>query len=128
MNSMKESIGAKLKQARKDKGYTLQYVAEYTGYSPSYIHRIENNSRKGFSYMLYNKLIDLYGLETEVPQGLELNEEIYSDLLQLMDKNKESISKLKFIIEQSTDSMNTLIKDIDEIETEIDNRLSAMFS
>lgn len=128
MNSMKESIGAKLKQARKDKGYTLQYVAEYTGYSPSYIHRIENNSRKGFSYMLYNKLIDLYGLETEVPQGLELNEEIYSDLLQLMDKNKESISKLKFIIEQSTDSMNTLIKDIDEIETEIDNRLTAMFS
>lgn len=125
---MKESIGAKLKQARKDKGYTLQYVAEYTGYSPSYIHRIENNSRKGFSYMLYNKLIDLYGLETEVPQGLELNEEIYSDLLQLMDKNKESISKLKFIIEQSTDSMNTLIKDIDEIETEIDNRLTAMFS
>lgn len=78
--------------------------------------------------MLYNKLIDLYGLETEVPQGLELNEEIYSDLLQLMDKNKESISKLKFIIEQSTDSMNTLIKDIDEIETEIDNRLTAMFS
>lgn len=128
MNSMKESIGAKLKQARKDKGYTLQYVAEYTGYSPSYIHRIEDNSRKGFSYMLYNKLIDLYGLETEVPQGLELNEEIYSDLLQLMDKNKESISKLKFIIEQSTDSMNTLIKDIDEIETEIDNRLTAMFS
>lgn len=125
---MKESIGAKLKQARKDKGYTLQYVAEYTGYSPSYIHRIEDNSRKGFSYMLYNKLIDLYGLETEVPQGLELNEEIYSDLLQLMDKNKESISKLKFIIEQSTDSMNTLIKDIDEIETEIDNRLTAMFS
>ena len=45
-----------------------------------------------------------------------------------MDKNKESISKLKFIIEQSTDSMNTLIKDIDEIETEIDNRLTAMFS
>lgn len=128
MNSMKESIGAKLKQARKDKGYTLQYVAEHTGYSPSYIHRIEDNSRKGFSYMLYNKLIDLYGLETEVPQGLELNEEIYSDLLQLMDKNKGSISKLKFIIEQSTDSMNTLIKEIDEIESEIDNRLTVMFS
>lgn len=125
---MEESIGEKLKQARKDKGYTLQYVAECTGYSPSYIHRIENDSRKGFSYMLYNKLIDLYGLEIEFSTGLELNEKIYSDLLLLVDKNKKSISKLESIIDQSAYSMNTLIKEIDKIETEIDNRLSAMFS
>ena len=78
--------------------------------------------------MLYNKLIDLYGLEIEFFTGLELNEKIYSDLLLLVDKNKKSISKLKSIIDQSTYSMNTLIKEIDKIETEIDNRLSAMFS
>lgn len=60
---MENNLAEILKTARIKKGLTLQKVAENVGCSASYIHRIENNQRKGINYEIKEKLFDLYEIE-----------------------------------------------------------------
>ena len=55
------NTGDLLKTLRKDKNYTLQAVADAIGCSPSYLHRLENNSRKNPS-ISWPCLYDTWGI------------------------------------------------------------------
>lgn len=55
-NSMKDDFGSWLKQLRKSKGYSLKDLERVTGVTASYIHRIEDGSRKTVSVQYIEKL------------------------------------------------------------------------
>lgn len=63
------STGDLLKTLRKDKNYTLQAVADAIGCSPSYLHRLENNSRKNPSIRVAADLAQFYGIEASLLTG-----------------------------------------------------------
>lgn len=117
---MENKIGTKLKEARKNKGLTLQEVADKIGCSASYLHRIENGSRKGFNYQIYNKLTEL--LEIETTDDLITIERI-SELDELFKESKEKRLKLKFTIETAFESVNQVLDDLNLIEKELEKKI-----
>jgi len=107
-NSMtKESIGEKLKRLRIDKGVTLQEAADAVGYSPSYIHRLENNHRKNPGIRIVAELADFYNVSIESFTGkndLIKSEMVIAECQQANQLIKGGIEKLKDIEnEQSLD-------------------------
>ena len=118
---MENKIGNTIKEARINKGLTLQEVADEIGCSASYIHRIESGSRKGFNYQIYSKLTEL--LDIENPDKISTIER-RSELEQLLQNNKEARLKLKFTIETAFESINKVLGDLTLIEEELEEKIS----
>ena len=83
------SIAQVLKEERLANELTLQEVADGIGCSPSYLHRLENSSRKNPSMKMVQKLAEFYQMEVvEIlngDSGLEANrksDEAWKEILQ----------------------------------------------
>lgn len=118
---MDNKIGNKLKEARTNKGLTLQEVADKIGCSASYIHRIESGSRKGFNYQIYNKLIEI--LDVKEPENI-ITIERRNEFEQLLKNNKEASLKLKFTIETAFESITKVLDDLSLIDEELEEKMS----
>lgn len=57
----KSLIGQKWRQYRLSHGYSIEQVANETGISSSYIHKIENAQTKNVSFDILQKLASFYG-------------------------------------------------------------------
>jgi len=60
-----EDLGKELAKARKVKNLTLDEVGNHTGFSNSYIYRIENGVRPNFSFRLLDMFLKLYEIDIE---------------------------------------------------------------
>ncbi|GAB2323791.1 hypothetical protein IRB23M11_14110 [Alkalibacterium sp. m-11] len=96
---MKESIGNKLKTARKSKGLTLAEVAHEVNCSPAYICRIEGESRHNINYKLYAELVKLYGIEDDTATGFNVGTGMNQDSAELMQelmKQNERMTEIQW--------------------------------
>lgn len=110
---MHKTVGTKLKEARVERGLTLQQVADEVGCSTSYIHRIETNERKSFNYHIYKKLIHVLEIEDN---GSNHSEEIISELEELLLNGKETRLKLEFALDAANESISKIIENLNTIE------------
>lgn len=117
---MENKIGNTIKEARINKGLTLQEVADEIGCSASYIHRIESGARKGFNYQIYSKLTEL--LDIENPEDI-ISKEKMSEFEQLIKNNKEARLKLKFTIDTAFESINKVLEELELIEEEMEEKM-----
>lgn len=85
---MANQLGAKIKELRKDKGFTLEQLAEKIGSGKSYIWEIEN---RGVKRPSAEKL-------TAIAQALETSTEflINNDMTEPTDEMKKSVFFRKF--------------------------------
>ena len=96
---MSTKTGKMLKELRKERGVTLQTVADAIGCSPSYLHRLENNDRKNPSFTTMTKLADYYKVDmselTELSQGqmtdLMTSTEIHEEINRAVAQMKEGL-------------------------------------
>lgn len=58
-----ENIGPWLKETRKEKKITLREASDAIGCSASYIHRLENNSRRNPSINILKELATFYDVD-----------------------------------------------------------------
>lgn len=56
------SLGEKVAQLRRERGWTLKQLSEYSGVSFSHIHAIENNTRPSPSFQRVAKLARAFGV------------------------------------------------------------------
>lgn len=96
--------GEVLKQLRVEKGLTLQGVADRIGCSASYLHRLENNSRKNPSMKMVQTLAEFYEVElnkllgidqgemVEVIAAVELKQTIAEELKKAVEGMKEGLA------------------------------------
>lgn len=100
-------VGAILKQLRKDKKITLQTAADAVGVSPSYIHRLENNTRQNPSIKVATQLAVLYDVNLEEFTGqasLKAGDEWQTELDQAIESMKKGIALLQKLDEQDNDT------------------------
>jgi len=62
---MNKTLGASLKQVRKERGLTLRAVEEKTGISNAYLSQLENQKINDPSPRILHKLADCYGVPYE---------------------------------------------------------------
>ena len=117
---MNNIVGMKLKEARVERGLTLQQVADEVGCSPSYIHRIESNDRKSFNYKIYQKLLHVLEIEDT---GSSHSEEKISELEQLLLSSKETKLKLQSALDAANQSISKIVEDLNTIEKSIEDSL-----
>ncbi|WP_129598796.1 helix-turn-helix domain-containing protein [Anaerophilus nitritogenes] len=82
------SLGERIRNIRKSKGYSIMNLREMTGLSKSTISDIENNKSNPTSETL-NKIADCLGVST----SYLFNEEIIDNDLNSDDKNKIEIAE-----------------------------------
>jgi len=82
------SIGATLKEARKNLNFTLRHVEEVTGISNAYLSQLENDKIKSPSVNILSKLSSIYRVSLK---QLLLNANIIEK-----EKNKTEEDNLKF--------------------------------
>ncbi len=99
---MANQLGAKIKELRKDKGFTLEQLAEKIGSGKSYIWEIEN---RGVKRPSAEKL-------TAIAQALETSTEflINNDMTEPTDEMKKAVFFRKF--ESLGDDEQQKIEDI----------------
>jgi len=84
-----DSVGKNIRAIRKQKNITLQELADRTGFTKSYVSKIER-SKKAPPYATVNKIAK--ALEVEVAYLLSENLSVFSDIrLSLTKKNKGKI-------------------------------------
>jgi transcriptional regulator with XRE-family HTH domain len=91
------SIGNKLKQKRKEKGFTLHKVAEYVGVDSTSISKFENGTRNPQSSHI-SKMCKLYGIPEDEMQIIQLTNEIimvYGENKYVLDALKRASSIIK---------------------------------
>lgn len=115
---MVNKTGVMLKKLREDRRVTLQEVADAIGCSPSYLHRLENSTRKNPSMTMIQSLAEFYEIEIvdilgidrsvlpEALAGIEFRETIATEINDAIENMKEGLdlivsdgkqSKQKFI-------------------------------
>ena len=110
---MKESIGNKLKTARKSKGLTLAEVAHEVNCSPAYICRIEGESRHNINYKLYSQLVKLYEIEDDMATGFNAGAGINQDSAELMEhlmKQNERMTEIQWAVLKINEDLSQLKK------------------
>ena len=117
---MNKTVGMKLKEARVERGLTLQQVADEVGCSTSYIYRIESSERESFNDQIYQRLIHVLEIEDT---GSSHSEETISELEELLLSSKETKLKLQFALNAANQSISKIVKDLNTIEKGIENRL-----
>lgn len=86
---MSNKTGEMLKKLRKERGVTLQVVADAIGCSPSYLHRLENNSRKNPSICTATKLAAFYDIDVSL---LNSNDQMEIDCALIKVAMKQEIA------------------------------------
>ncbi|HBT59457.1 MAG TPA: hypothetical protein DEA45_01380 [Acholeplasmataceae bacterium] len=96
--------GELLKQLRQEKGLTLQEVANQIDCSPSFLHRLENNTRQNPSIHTASKLAAFYEIDVTLLAGTDqaqiaphsldfaMKKEIAEELAAAIEKMKEGFS------------------------------------
>lgn len=106
------STGDLLKTLRKDKNYTLQAVADAIGCSPSYLHRLENNSRKNPSIRVAADLAQFYGIEASLLTG----------------EKSEALTRMKMKVINDTGLRSDILAEVETAITLIKEGLSCIES
>lgn len=113
--------GEVLKQLRVEKGLTLQGVADGIGCSASYLHRLENNSRKNPSMKMVQTLAEFYEVELnellgidqgemlEVIAAVELKEAIETEINTAIEHMKEGLALLNENNEHFVEAQKSLL-------------------
>lgn len=103
---MSSKTGQVLKDLRKERNLSLQDVADEIGCSPSYLHRLENSTRKNPSMKMVQNLAEFYqvnlseilGIEqgemVEVIAAVELKEAIETEINTAIENMKEGLALL----------------------------------
>lgn len=103
---MGKTTGDILHDLRLKNKYTLDQVAKAIDCSPSYLHRLENNSRKNPSMKMVQNLAEFYqvnlseilGIEqgemVEVVAAVELKEAIETEINTAIENMKEGLALL----------------------------------
>nr|ART37972.1 F40 [uncultured bacterium] len=99
---MPTSLGAKINKLRKEKGYTLEKLAELTGSSKSYIWELENKNPPRSSADKIAKIAAVLGVTTEflidrmeaTPEPDVVDEAFFRKYRSLEEGTKEKIRQL----------------------------------
>ncbi|ATG21076.1 helix-turn-helix domain-containing protein [Ralstonia pickettii] len=99
---MATKLGTKLKELRKEKGLTLEKLAEMAGMSKSYLWELENRESQRPSAEKLTQLADVLGvaasyfLEEDVrePEERHLDEAFYRNYQKLDSPSKEQLRKI----------------------------------
>lgn len=103
---MSNKTGEVLKDLRNERNLSLQDVADQIGCSPSYLHRLENSTRKNPSMKMVQSLADFYkvnltqilGIEqgemVEVIAAIELKETLEKEINVAIENMKEGLALL----------------------------------
>ncbi len=81
-----EKVGSKLRNLRKERGYSQENIDVELGISPSTLSRIENDY-KGTRWITINQLCDLYEVHvsqllTPAEKDLIINKELLKEILE----------------------------------------------
>lgn len=99
---MSTELGSKIKKLRKEKGYTLEKLAELTESSKSYIWELENKNPPRPSADKISKIADqldvtmeyLLGSNTDVSEDDAKDVKFFRDYKKMNDKTKERIRSM----------------------------------
>lgn len=99
---MSSSLGKKIRLLRKDRGYTLEKLAELTGSSKSYIWELENKDPPRPSAEKVAKIARELGVTTdyllqdsqESPDVAELDKAFFRDYQDLEDRDKKRLREM----------------------------------
>ena len=103
---MSNKTGEVLKGLRKERNLSLQDVADEIGCSASYLHRLENSTRKNPSMKMVQNLAEFYqvnlseilaidqGEMVEVIAAVELKETIETEINTAIENMKEGLALL----------------------------------
>ena len=99
---MANMLGEKIRKLRKDKGYTLDRLAEVAGSSKSYIWELENKNPPRPSAEKVARIAEALGVTGDflidsnetAPSDAVLDEAFYRQYKQLDDMTKERIRKM----------------------------------
>ena len=91
------SFGDKLRKAREERKMTVSALAKATGFTVSYISRIETGQRKPPTLKIIKKLADVLGLPIE----LLTSENAYLPF-DVLDKSKIPTHVLEWIMKEGT--------------------------
>ena len=111
------SIAQVLKEERLANELTLQEVADAIGCSPSYLHRLENSSRKNPSMNMVQKLAEFYQMEIDQL----LNGDSGSEA------NRNSDEALKAILQTELNiGLKEVKKGLDYMDTDLERSKQAL--
>ncbi|WDL98865.1 helix-turn-helix domain-containing protein [Alicyclobacillus sp. ALC3] len=79
-----DSVGARIRYLRKQLNLSLKDLERMTGVSPSYINRLENNSRKAPSVPIIYKLAPVLGVSPQELMEMNEEEQREKDLIELV--------------------------------------------
>lgn len=109
---MNSKIGIALKELRKERKLSLQEVADQIGCSASYLHRLENNSRKNPSIAFASKLAEFYDVELSSLMGMD--EQEMADLMVGSQFRQEIEEEINKAVAKMTQGLVAFSKDSEE--------------
>jgi len=99
---MSNTLGEKLRKLRKEKGLTLDRLAELTGSSKSYIWELENKNPPRPSAEKVARIAEVFGVTSDYlvdekegePTPAVLDEAFYRQYRRLPDRTKDKIRRM----------------------------------
>lgn len=97
---MTTTTGDKIKALRKDKGYTLDELAQRAGTSKSYIWELENKNPPRLSAMKLAKIAEAlevtmdYFIDDEIPEEDAVDIAFYRKYRKMRPENKKKFQKI----------------------------------
>ncbi|GMA64161.1 helix-turn-helix transcriptional regulator [Alicyclobacillus fastidiosus] len=79
-----DSVGARIRHLRKQLNLSLKDLERLTGVSPSYINRLENNTRKAPSVPIIYKLAPVLGVSPQELMEMSEAEQREKDVIELI--------------------------------------------
>lgn len=113
---MSINTGEVLKQLRKERGLTMQDVANAIGSSASYIHLLEKGKRKNPGLSSAIKLADFYGVE--VSTFIDFDQEQIVDALNSFETKKEIENELEKSILKMKEALSLFNQDTEQSKEE----------
>lgn len=106
MNNLKEKLGTRLKELRKNKGYTQEHLAEMLDLSTRQLIRIENGHNFP-SVEMIEKILQIFNIELKslfdfkksiVSQSNStIKNDLYNSILLKLEKISSNQNKMKYI-------------------------------
>lgn len=119
-----QDIGSILKEIRKERKITLQQAADAVGCSPSYIHRLENKSRKNPSIKLATQLAVFYNVDLGDFTGSSgSHAELIAEISQATEAMKNGLHLLERSNADNIDEIKAQFVDVQKVLLYVHSRL-----
>ena len=92
------TTGDRIKQRRKELGYSAEYVAEKLGVSPATIYRYENGDIENFPTTILEPVARILNTTPAYLMGIEDNLDSDTDIIAKLYKDSELISHIELLL------------------------------